>query len=128
MNDDSIIPGSEYWTADREWPIGDFGFVWGCHWGDDGSWKVQYLDLSRVQEGVVRREERFGYVELATVGFNNPSLALEAEAPRRSDPPRFIAVSRRGGVAWVTFAVEMQFGLESGRPEDWQRLTIAHLE
>jgi hypothetical protein len=126
--DGSIIPGSEYWDADREWPNGDFGFVWGCNWGDDGSWKVQYLDLSRVQEGVVRREERFGYVELATFGFNNPCLTLVAESPRKSDPPSFIVVSRRGGVARVIFAVEMQFGLESGRPEEWQRLTIANLE
>ena len=26
----SVIPGSEYWNADQEWPNGDFGFVWGC--------------------------------------------------------------------------------------------------
>jgi hypothetical protein len=128
VNDGSIIPGSEYWNADREWPNGDFGFVWGCHWGDDGSWKVQYLELSRVRQGVVRREERFGYVELATIGFKTPCLTLEAEALRNSDPPRFIAVSRGGGVAGVTFAVEMQFGLETGRPEDWQRLKVANLE
>jgi hypothetical protein len=41
-----------------------FGFVSGCVWGDDSSWKVQYLDLSRAAEGILRREERFGYVEL----------------------------------------------------------------
>ena len=128
VNDGSIIPGSEYWDADREWPNGDFGFVWGCHWGDDGSWKVQYLDLSRVQQGIVRREERFGYVELATFGFNNPCLSLEAGAPREK---RSAALYRRveaGRCARVTFAVEMQFGLESGRPEEWQRLKTANLE
>jgi hypothetical protein len=124
----SIIPGSEYWNADFEWPKGDFGFVWGCHWGDDGSWKVQYLDLSRVQQGVVRREERFGYVELATFGFHNPCLTPESEASLDSDPPRFVAVSMRKGVALVTFAVEMQFGLDSGRPGEWQRLRIANME
>jgi hypothetical protein len=59
VNGGSVIPGSEYWSADREWPNGDFGLVWGCYWGDDSSWKVQYLDLSRVQQGVVRRDERF---------------------------------------------------------------------
>lgn len=32
-----------------ELPKGDFGFVWGCIWGDDSSWKVQYLDLSRIR-------------------------------------------------------------------------------
>lgn len=41
-----------------------FGFVAGCIWGDDSSWKVQYLDLSQAAAGVVRREERFGYIEL----------------------------------------------------------------
>ena len=41
-----------------------FGFVSGCIWGDDSSWKLQYLDLSQAATGVVRREERFGYVEL----------------------------------------------------------------
>jgi hypothetical protein len=128
VNEGSTIPGSEYWNTDREWPNGDFGFVWGCHWGDDGSSKVQYLDLSGIQQGVVRREERFGYVELAAFGFNNPCLTQEPEARRPSDPPRFIALSRGGGVARVTFAVQMQFGLESGRPEEWQRLKIANLE
>jgi hypothetical protein len=38
--------------------------VAGCIWGDDSSWKVQYLDLSRAAQGIVRREERFGYIEL----------------------------------------------------------------
>jgi hypothetical protein len=41
-----------------------FGFVAGCIWGDDSSWKVQYLDLSRAAEGVLKREERFGHLEL----------------------------------------------------------------
>ena len=41
-----------------------FGFVAGCFWGDDSSWKIQYLDLSEVEKGIVKREERFGYIEL----------------------------------------------------------------
>lgn len=43
---------------------GGLGFVAGCYWGDDLDWKVQMLDLSRVEEGIVVREERFGYVKL----------------------------------------------------------------
>jgi len=124
----SIIPGSEYWNPDREWPTGDFGFVWGCVWGDDGSWKVQYLDLSDVDNGVVRREERFGYVELATHGFNNPCFNLDGEPPHNSDPPRFIALSRgRVGIR-VAFAVEMQFDITSGKPVEWQRLRVENFE
>ena len=42
-----------------------FGFVAGCIWGDDSSWKIQYLDLSEAEKGIIRREERFGYLELA---------------------------------------------------------------
>lgn len=41
-----------------------FGFVSGCIWADESSWKVQYLDLSRAEEGILVREERFGYIEL----------------------------------------------------------------
>jgi hypothetical protein len=43
---------------------GSFGFVAGCVWGDDSSWKVQFLDLSRVADGVLVRDDRFGYLEL----------------------------------------------------------------
>ena len=41
-----------------------FGFVAGCIWGDDSSWKIQYLDLSEAGSGVVKREEKFGYIEM----------------------------------------------------------------
>ena len=30
LHDGSVIPGSEFWTSDSEWPTGEFGFVWGC--------------------------------------------------------------------------------------------------
>jgi hypothetical protein len=39
--------------------------VAGCVWGDDSSKKIQYLDLSHISEGIIHRDERFGYVELA---------------------------------------------------------------
>lgn len=50
-------------------PIGSvafypFGFVAGCVWADESSWKVQYLDLSQADQGILKREERFGYIEL----------------------------------------------------------------
>lgn len=41
-----------------------FGFVAGCVWGDDSSWKIEYLDLSAVEKGEIRRDARFGYIEL----------------------------------------------------------------
>jgi hypothetical protein len=33
-------------------------------WGDDTSWKIQFLDLSRLNEKVLVRDDRFGYIEL----------------------------------------------------------------
>lgn len=43
---------------------GRFGFVAGCIWGDDSSWKIQYLDLSGAASGVIVRKEMFGYAEM----------------------------------------------------------------
>jgi hypothetical protein len=124
--DESFIPGCKYWTADAEWPVGDFGFVWGCYWGDDNSWKVQYLDLSRVQQGIISRDERFGYVELATHGFRSP--CLDPEPPQKRASPLFVRVSKYQGIAKVTFAVEMGFDLASGGAEEWRRFRIANYE
>lgn len=45
-------------------PMGQFGFVCGCVWGDDVSWKIQFLDLTRAAEGIITRDQRFGYREL----------------------------------------------------------------
>lgn len=42
----------------------EFGFVAGCIWGEDSSWKIQYLDLSQADKGILTREEKFGYIEL----------------------------------------------------------------
>jgi len=122
VNDDSMIPGSPYWNEDQEWPIGDFGFVWGCVWGDDSSWKVQYLDLRRIQEGVIRREERFGYVELANIGYTSPCFQLDPPEAN-SDPPDFIQLEREPNQTRVTFAVEMGFDLDSGKAQEWRRLS-----
>ena len=129
VHDESVIPGSEFWNADCEWPSGEFGFVWGCVWGDDSSWKVQYLDLNGIRDGAIRRDERFGYVELATSGHGSPYFTPEvALLPRGSDPPPFIRLERWEGTTNVTFAVEMQFDLGSGKPMEWQRLKTANFE
>lgn len=104
------LPGSRGWTPDHESPSGEFGFVWGCLWGDDSSWKVQYLDLSRVPNGVLTREERFGYVILDT-----------GEAEGREvwrDAREFIDVLSYGGVQRVEFRTRQTFDLKSGKPQD----------
>jgi hypothetical protein len=94
------LPGSLHWTADYEWPTGEFGFVWGCHWGDDSSWKIQYLDLSEVSKGIIRRDDRFGYLRLAA----RPDVPMSS----------FIRVSRYEGRMTVTLSVEQAFDLATG--------------
>jgi len=42
----------------------DFGFIGGCAWGDDSSWKIEFLDLSKADKGVIKRDNRFGYIEM----------------------------------------------------------------
>jgi len=94
------LPGSSRWRAENEWPTGDFGFVVGCHWGDDSTMKVQYLDLSRIREGVLVREERFGYIELATYRDLPVRSSIECWPNTRE----------------VRFAVLKNFELATGRP------------
>lgn len=57
-----------YDAIHSEWVFPDrvHGFIAGCVWGDDSSWKIEYLDLSRADEGIIKREARFGYVEMAS--------------------------------------------------------------
>ena len=103
LHDGSKLPGSMHWRpADDEWPSGDFGFVWGCVWGDDSSWKVQHLNLSRVSEGVILRDDRFGYLKLAT----NSKLL----------PRDFIRCSSWQGERRVEFYIERGYNLTTGAP------------
>ena len=52
------------WEDSKPTLDGQFGFVAGCIWGDDTSWKIEFLDLSKISEGIFKREDRFGYIEL----------------------------------------------------------------
>lgn len=61
-----IKPLSDAWHLRHPFTVmtAPFGFVAGCIWGDDSSWKIQYLDLSQVSDGIIKRDDRFGYIEL----------------------------------------------------------------
>jgi len=52
----------------KKWQ-GQFGFVCGCIWGDDTSWKIEFLDLSEITNGKLTRDDRLGYVELQDEGY-----------------------------------------------------------
>lgn len=101
----AFSPARQIGIADKEWPSrGDFGFVWGCIWGDDSSWKVQFLDLSEVERGRIRREERFGYLKLAT----RPEAAGK----------EFIRIWSWRGIRHVEFRMLQTYDLASGQRLD----------
>lgn len=102
VNGASKLPGSSSWRPEDEWPRGDFGFVWGAIWGDDSQYKVQHLDLSRIQDGILLREERFGYLEIA--------------AHDKLDGRDFILCENNGdGEISVRLAVERTYDLNTGK-------------
>ena len=94
--------GSDYDPDQDSWPDGCLGFVAGCHWGDDSSWKIQTLDLSQLTQGVIVREPRFGYVSLPQGIALQDAVQLDAESKR------------------VRLAVSLSFELGSGAVERWE--------
>jgi hypothetical protein len=42
----------------------NFGFMAGCVWGDDSSWKLRYIDLSQIPDKILTVTDKFGYWEL----------------------------------------------------------------
>ena len=46
------------------WQSLGIGFVAGCLWGDDSSWKLEVFDLSHAREGTLVRSARFGHLQL----------------------------------------------------------------
>jgi len=58
-----------HFESDKPEPLpedwrGKFGFVCGCVWGDDCSWKIEFLDLSEITDGKITRDHRLGYAVL----------------------------------------------------------------
>lgn len=75
------------------------GFVAGCIWGDDTSWKIQYLDLSHAEEGIVKREERFGYLEM----------------PQHLDLSQAVNLEAGDNYMWLRIATETNYDLATGK-------------
>lgn len=57
------------------------GFVAGCVWGDDSTWKLEVIDLSRAAEGIITRSDRFGHVQLAHGISLADSIRLDRHMP-----------------------------------------------
>lgn len=68
-----------------------YGFVSGCVWGDDGSWKVQIIDLD-IENGKFTRSERMGYIplygDIKNIGSNDRPGIVEVDSP--DDDPWFV--------------------------------------
>lgn len=56
----------------------ELAFVGGCYWGDDNSMKVQVIDLTRVEEGILSMSEPFGYFETTSKSLRE-SIELELD-------------------------------------------------
>src|SRR5712671_4306830 len=75
------------------WQSLNIGFVAGCLWGDDSSWKLEVIDLSRVSEGFLSRTARFGHLQLARKKalveavrlYRNPPAPLRATILQQQD-------------------------------------------
>lgn len=83
---------------------GQLGFVAGCYWGDDSSWKIEAVDLSRISEGIISQDNRFGYISLPS------GMRLRA------------AVEYMGGGV-VTIATPLQFEV-GGALRSWQKKAL----
>ena len=85
-----------------------FGFVAGCIWGDDSSWKIQYLDLSSVEKGEIRRDDRFGYIEMPDGISLKQGIDLVDYGYDDSEPYSYTAL----------IAIRKRFDLRDGRIVD----------
>jgi hypothetical protein len=77
-DDRPALDGHEF--AYGPWMSLDIGFVAGCLWGDDSTWKLEVIDLSRAGEGVITRSARFGHVELGKMPLAEAVL-LDSSLP-----------------------------------------------
>lgn len=76
------------------WASLDIGFVAGCVWGDDSTWKLEVFDLSQAAEGVLTRSDRFGHLELGKMPLAE-AVDLYSDAPDWRLKARIVRLERR---------------------------------
>jgi len=76
-------------------------------WGDDGSWKIEFLDLSEIASVALKRDARFGYLEM-------PGDMSLRQAINMGDY-RYDVTEE---ISYVTIARQKRFDLASGRMDD----------
>lgn len=67
------------WNDQYKEVAGTFGFVSGCYWGDDNSWKICYLDLTDLRN--IKIEFKFGYIKQPNNLTLKECIDLEDYAP-----------------------------------------------
>lgn len=97
-HDPDMGPSDSYWDESDERVTGEFGVYSGCVWGDDSSWKLQYVDLSRISEGVVATDDRFGYIELPAAVKIRDAVRYVPETDRFAIAMEVYADRSDGGV------------------------------
>ena len=86
---------------------GHFGFVAGCIWGDDSSWKIQHLDLSQIASGRIVRSERFGYIEMP----NEMTRLSDCISFQEYSPPNSSAITVRiAAPAYLDMVTGLPYG------------------
>lgn len=86
------------WLWDEEELLGrtgQFAFYIGCHWGDDSSWKMRHIDLSRLHEGIVTEDDRYGYLEYGGTGALKDNL--DYWGPTSMNVPTLVRVNPQTG-------------------------------
>jgi hypothetical protein len=73
--------GPEYEVEFGQWTTIPTGFVAGCQWGDDKTWKLECIDLASAAQGQIVRTARFGHVELVAGKSLADSLELDRHPP-----------------------------------------------
>jgi hypothetical protein len=84
---------SGYALAYGNWLSLDIGFVAGCLWGDDKSWKLEVIDLSLAAEGIITRSARFGHVQLGKMPL--AEAVLDSYLPHWESRATIIRQERR---------------------------------
>jgi hypothetical protein len=99
---DFFVPWHVPDEPDEPLPV-DFGLVAGCVWGDDASgMKIHYLDLREVEQGIIKRDDRFGEPLLP------PNLTLEQATNLSAYLPD-------EGAHRIGIAVDIEYDLLTGK-------------
>jgi len=84
VHDGSVLPGNPLWSdATDSSPRGTHGSVAGCAGGDTSSWKIHHLDLSRISDGILGRDDRFGYLEIPPDARLKDRVRFHVDTPER---------------------------------------------